>query len=795
MTGHPRPPRPAGSHATGGEPPPARADGAGLTTAQVARRVAAGQANTTPVRDARPVVHILRANLLTRFNVIIGVLAGLVLVFGSYLDSLFGLVVVVNSAIGISQELRARRTLRRLAILARAPVRVRRDGRDLQVEPEQVVRDDLVLLGIGDTVPVDGQVAADDGLEVDESLLTGEPDPVPKPVGAPLRSGSFVTAGSGGFIATRVGADSYAAGLAAEASAFSLADSELYQGINRFLRLLTWVIVPVGGLLVVRQLTSDLPLPEAVVGSVAGLAPMIPEGLVLITSVAFAVGVIRLGRRRCLVQELPAVETLARVDVLCLDKTGTLTEPGLELTRLLPVGGGDQQHLRRVLAALVAADPRPNPTMRAISQQAGPAPSWPVQARIAFSSARGYSAVSFEGEGTWFLGAPDVLLAGTDPLAGDAAVLAGQGLRVLALATARSLESPQRASAALVVLEQHLRPESAGTLRFFAAQRVSVKVLSGDNPASVGAVAAKLGIPGADRPADARQLPEDSAGLAAAMQEHPVIGRVNPHRKRALVAALQSQGHTVAMTGDGVNDTLALKQADLGVAMGTGNPAARAVAKIVLLSNDFATLPWVVAEGRRVLANIERVANLFLTKTVYAVILAVVIGLAQLPYPLLPRHITLVASLTIGIPSFLLALAPSDERARSGFVPRVLRFAVPAGLVCATASFTAYLLARGDPAGGLRQERSVATICLFLAALFVLALVARPLAPWKLAMLGATAAAFALVLTVPAARDVADLSLPDPRNTLVIAVVTLAAVGTLYILLRRTAWIPAPSRS
>ena len=768
---------------------------AGLTAGQVARRVAAGQLNATPSRDARPVGQILRANLLTRFNVIIGVLASLVLVFGSPIDALFGLVVVVNSVIGIGQELRARRTLRRLAILARAPVRVRRDGREQQVDPERVVRDDLVLVGSGDTVPVDGQVAASDGLEVDESLLTGEPDPVPKPVGAPLLSGSFVAAGSGGFTATGVGAEAYAAGLAAEASAFSLADSELYRGINRFLRLLTWIIIPVGVLLVARQLTSNLPLPEAVVGSVAGLAPMIPEGLVLITSVAFAIGVIRLGQRRCLVQELPAVETLARVDVLCLDKTGTLTEPGMVSTRLVPADNGhDPEHLRQVLAAMAAADPRPNPTMHAIAQQAGPAPPWPVRDSVPFSSARGYSALSFTDRGTWLLGAPDVLLADTDPLIAEADLLAGQGLRMLALATAPSVDSTERTGAALIVLEQQLRPDSADTLRFFAAQGVSVRVLSGDSPASVGAVAAKLGVPGADRPADARRLPADPGSLATALEEHTVVGRVDPRRKRALVSALQAQGHTVAMTGDGVNDTLALKQADLGIAMGSGSPAARAVAKIVLLSNDFAALPRVVAEGRRVLANIERVANLFLTKTVYAVILAVVIGLAQLPYPLLPRHITLVATLTIGIPSFLLALAPSDERARGGFVPRVLRFAVPAGVVCATASFTAYLLARGSD-GDLRQERSVATICLFLTALFVLALVARPLACWKLAMLGATTAAFALVLTVPAGRQVADLSLPDLRSTLVIAGVTLAACAVLYTLLRRTGWIRSTSKA
>ena len=765
---------------------------AGLTAAQVARRVATGRANLTAAPDARPVAQILRANLLTRFNVIIGLLASLVLIFGSPLDALFGLVVVANSVIGVGQELRTRRTLRRLAIVARSPVRVRRDGRDQQVYPEEVVRDDLSLLGTGDTVPVDGEVTATDGLEVDESLLTGEPDSVPKPVGAPLRSGSFVVAGSGSFTATQVGPDAYAARLAVEASAFNLADSELYRGIDRFLTWLTWVIVPVGGLLVVRQVTSDLRLPQAVVGSVAGLAPMIPEGLVLITSVALAAGVIRLGRHRCLVQELPAVETLARVDVLVLDKTGTLTEPGMVLARLMPAHPGhDPATLRRVLAALAAEDPRPNPTMRAIAEASGPAPAWPVRNHVAFSSARGYCAAELADHGTWFLGAPDVLLADDDPLTVDAVLLAGQGLRVLALATAPSLERDDRDGAALIGLEQRVRSGAADTLRFFATEQVSVRILSGDDPASVGAVAARLGVPGAEQPLDARQLPADPSALAAALADHPVIGRVEPRRKRDLVAALQAQGHTVAMTGDGVNDTLALKQADLGIAMGSGSPAARAVAKIVLLSNDFATLPRVVAEGRRVLANIERVANLFLTKTVYAITLAILIGLAQLPYPMLPRHITLVATLTIGVPSFLLALAPSSEIARPGFVARVLRFAVPAGLICAAASFSAYLLARG---GGddLRQERSVATICLFLTAVFVLLLVARPLRVWKLAMLGAVVGSFALVLAVPVTRRLAELSLPSLPDLLIIIIVTVAADVALYALLRATGWLRTP---
>lgn len=770
----------------------------GLTAAAVAERVAAGAVNAAPARQSRSVTQILRANLLTRFNALIGALAALILVFGHPIDALFGWVVVFNSAIGVVQELRAKRTLDRLAVLARAPVRVRRDGREQELPPERLVAGDLVLLGPGDKVSVDGEVRAADGLEIDESLLTGEADPVLREPGEQLLSGSFVVAGTGSFTASAVGPDAYAARLVAEASVFSLAQSELYQGINRFLRYLTWIIVPVGLLLVVRQLTSDQALPDAVVSSVAGVVPMIPEGLVLMTSIAFAMAVVRLGRRRCLVQELPAVEILARVDTLCLDKTGTLTEPGMVLTEIRRASGAPpREELLATLAALVASDPSPNPTIRAIAAGAPPPPGWPVTATIPFSSARKYSGASFPGRGSWLLGAPDVLLPAGDPLREQADRLASRGLRLLALARAGELSEPGARSApagrgvALVVLEQKLRAAAAETLRWFAEQDVAAKVISGDNPAAVGAIAGQLGLSGADRAVDARTLPEEPAELAAAVEKSTVFGRVTPHQKRAFVAGLRGRGHIVAMTGDGVNDVLALKDADLGIAMGSGSGASRAVAKVVLLDDDFTTLPQVLGEGRRVLANIERVANLFLTKTVYSVILALLVGLAHLPFPFLPRHVTLIAALTIGIPAFFLALAPSSERARGGFVPRVLRFAVPAGLACAAATFGAYLAARSNPASDLTADRSVATITLFLVAFFALTLVARPLVAWKLGLLATMASGFVLVLAVPAAREVANLTIPDPRNlAAVLAVAGLVGFG-LYAALGLAGWLPS----
>jgi cation-transporting ATPase E len=769
----------------------------GLTSAEVARRRAAGQGNVLGHRTSRSAGEIVRANVLTRFNAIIGVLLAAGLAFGAPQDALFGLVIVVNSAVGIVQELRAKRSLDALALLDAAPVTVRRDRTDVEVPPEDVVLGDLVLLRAGAKIVVDGEVTVAAGLEVDESLLTGEADPVPKVPGDPVLSGSFVPAGGGAFVVTAVGEAAYANRLVAEVRRFDLTRSELMAGINRILRAIQWLIVPVGALLVVSQLRSAATLSEAVVGSVAGIVPMIPEGLVLMTSVAFAVGVVRLARRRCLVQELPAVEVLARVDVLCVDKTGTLTEPTLEATEVEPVGeagDGDVAATLAALAALVAADPAPNPTLEAIGRlvgdHAGGTP-WRARAVVPFSSARKFSAAAFEGRGGWVLGAPDVLLPPADPARIRAEAAAAEGMRVLALGRlpdgatpAEQLPDAVRA-VALVVLRQRLRPHAAATLRELGEEGVAVKVFSGDNAASVGAVAGALGLPGADRPVDARQLPSDPWALADALAASSVFGRVSPQQKRDFVEALRGLGHVVAMTGDGVNDALALKTADLGIAMGSGSPATRGTAKVVLLDDDFATLPRLLAEGRRVLGNIERVGGLFLVKTTYSVLLALLVGVAHLPFPLLPRHVTLVGALTIGIPGFFLALAPNSERARPGFVRRVLRFAVPAGLACGVATFVAYGLALEAPESGLVADRTSAALALFLAATVALALVARPYTWWRLGLVAVMVAAFVIVAAVPFARDFFALSFSNPAD---IAFAVLAAALAAAIMIGVDRW-------
>ncbi|MEV0649039.1 HAD-IC family P-type ATPase [Phytomonospora sp. NPDC050363] len=755
----------------------------GLSAAEVAERVADGRVNTAPQRQTRNGWQILAGNLFTFFNALIGVLTVLALIFGGPKQALFGLVIVFNSAIGTIQELRAKAALDRLAIVGQAPSRVRRDGTETPVAPADLVVDDLVLIGPGEQIPVDGTITLAKGLEVDESLLTGESDPVVKHEGDEVLSGSFVAAGSGAFTVGRIGADAYAARLLAEASRFSLADSKLMAGINRFLKIITVLIVPVAILLVVSQFRSGQSLREIVVGTVAGIVPMIPEGLVLLTSIAFVVGVLRLARRRCLVQELPAIEGLARVDVLCLDKTGTLTEPGMSFGEI--VGLDDSTDARRPLAALVGADENPNPTMLAVADEVPDDPGWKLAGQVPFSSARKWSGADFGEHGAYAFGAPDVLLADLPGPLSRAQELGAGGNRVLALVGADRItgeDGPRLEGVrpiALVVLEQRLRQGVEKTLGYFAEQDVTLKIISGDNAVSVGAVAQAAGVPNADRVVDARDLSDDVGALAAALEEYTVFGRVTPQQKRGFVTALHERGHTVAMTGDGVNDVLALKEADLGVAMGSGSAAARGVAKVVLLDDDFGAMPHVVAEGRRVLGNIERVADLFLTKTIYSIALALAVGVIGLPYPFSPIHITLIGALTIGVPSFFLALAPNSERFRPGFVPRVLRFAVPAGILVALATFGAYWLARDNEDSALREDKATATITLFCVALAVLALAARPFTWWRGGLVLAMGGLFVLVLAVPFARDFFELGYGDAYNTLVGLGLAAVAIAVL----------------
>jgi cation-transporting ATPase E len=782
---------PASPHAGVHLTPPA-----GLSSAEVAERRSRGLANTGTERTSRSVAEILRANILTRFNFILGALLAVILAVGEPQDALFGLVLVANALIGIGQELRAKRTLDRLAVLSAPCARVIRDGSRREIPVADLVAGDLVDLRPGDQLVADGVVRASAGLEADESLLTGESEPVAKRPGDRLLSGSFVVAGAGGYQATEVGARAYARRLAAEARRFGLVRSELMDGINRILQYVTWVIMPLAVLLLASQLHARDTVREALTGTVAALVGVVPQGLVLLTSVAFGVAAITLARRRVLVQQLPAVEGLARVDVLCVDKTGTLTDGTIAFDSLVRLGG--QAPVAEALGAL-AADEARNATLGAIGQAFPPPGGWERTGSVPFSSARKWSAASFAGHGTWVLGAPEMVLPGEQHAQlSQAAELAAGGHRVLVLAhaegplTSETLPLGLRATA-FIVLTERLRPDAAETLAYFAAQGVAVKVLSGDSPRTVAAVAARAGLPGASTPVDARSLPADTDALAQVLEEHTVFGRVTPHQKQAMVKALQARGHTVAMTGDGVNDVLALKLADLGIAMGSGVAATKAVAELVLLDGRFAALPGVVAEGRRVTANIERVANLFVTKTVWTALLAIAVSLALLPYPFLPRHLTIIDTLTIGVPSFFLALAPNQRRYLPGFAGRVLRFAIPAGSIVAAATLAVYALAR---AAGLSlvQQRTAAVLVAFILSLCVLVLLAIPLTWRRMLLACAALAAFAMLFPLPAVRGFYALELPrgELGIVLLIAGAGVASLASFWVVSRRRSRPPRP---
>lgn len=768
----------------------------GLTEAEVAQRVAEGKSNDVPTRAARSISDIIRGNVFTRINAILGVLFLIVMSTGSVINGAFGLLIIANSAIGIIQEIRAKQTLDKLAIVGQAKPTVRRESGSRAVLPSEVVLDDIIELGPGDQIVVDGEVIEESNLEVDESLLTGEADPIVKGVGEAVMSGSFVVAGSGAYRATKVGHEAYAAKLAEEASKFTLVKSELRNGINKILQFITYLLVPAGLLTIYTQLfTTHADWHDAVLRMVGALVPMVPEGLVLMTSIAFAVGVVRLGRRQCLVNELPAIEGLARVDVVCADKTGTLTENGMRVSDLKSFTADD---VAQVLAQLAADDARPNASMAAIAEAYKMPPGWAATATAPFKSATKWSGASYGEHGNWVIGAPDVLLDSGSPVAEQAEEIGAKGLRVLLVGSSDlAVDAPQApgtvAPVALVVLEQRIRPDAGETLDYFASQHVSVKVISGDNAVSVGAVAGKLGLHG--ETLDARQLPHEPEQLAEALEEYTTFGRVRPDQKRAMVHALQSRGHTVAMTGDGVNDVLALKDADIGVAMGSGSSASRAVAQIVLLDNKFATLPYVVGEGRRVIGNIERVSNLFLTKTVYSVLLAILVGLAGLSsklfdtdpllFPFQPIHVTIAAWFTIGIPAFILSLAPNNERAHSGFVRRVMTAALPSGLVVGTATFVSYLVAyQGREASAVEQTQAstAALITLLVSSLWVLSVVARPYEWWRVALVAISGLAYVLIFCLPLAQR---LFMLDPTNLKVTGIalgIGLVGAGLIEVL-------------
>ncbi len=781
---------------------------AGLSTDDVAVRIESGLTNVTSNDSSRSLWDIFRANVLTLFNAIVAGSFVLLLLFGQWRDALFGFAAVSNALIGVVQEYRAKKSLDRLAVLNSPRARVLRDGAVQEIHIEDVVRDDVLVLRAGDQVPADGVILDADGLEVDESLLTGESDAVQKAAGAEVLSGSSIVSGQGRAVVTRVGAESFASRLTAEAKRFSLVQSEIRRGLDRILRWITLALLPIMAIVVNGQMQGQGGWQQAIatgtwktasVGAVASVIAMIPLGLVLMTSVAFAVGAVRLARQKVLIQELAAVEGLARVDVLCLDKTGTLTVGRIvfdavhELDTEAPAGW-------KQALGWFGADPNANATARCLTE-AFPADTLRPLDSVPFSSGRKWSAVSFPAgttmSGTWLLGAPEiVLLPGTpepDSTLRTAAGLASTGLRTLVLAHApgtsftrndnEEVLPAQADPAVLLTFREQVRPDAAQTMSFFRDQGVELKIISGDDPRTVTAVAREVGVE-TDGGFDARELPEDPDELADVMEQHTVFGRVTPAQKKDMVRALQRRGHVVAMTGDGVNDALALKEADIGIAMDSAAAATKAVSRLVLLDGRFDRLPGVVAEGRQVIANIERVSMLFLAKTAYAVILSVTFGALLWGFPFLPRQLSATDGITIGIPAFFLALMPNTRRYRAGFLKRSLSFAVPAGLIIALAvlSINAYALLAGQGTGPAVRTGSV--LVLTLIALWVLVVLSRPLNRWRMLIVGVMYAALAMLLTVPLLRDFFDFTLPEQEHLTATALIALAGCLAVELLHR-----------
>jgi cation-transporting ATPase E len=745
----------------------------GLSAAEVADRVARGLTNSIPSAPTRTVGEIIRGNVFTPINAVVGILAAMVIAAGSPKDALFGGVIVANSVIGVVQELRAKKVLDQLSVVNAPRAQAVRDGNVTELQVHELVQDDVVELRAGAQVVADGTVLTSENLEIDESLLTGEADPVVKTEGDDVLSGSAVVAGTGRMVITKVGAENYAAKLAEEARRFTLVNSPLRNDVNRIVTWVGYLIIPVGLLLASSQFfRRDETWQASVISTVAGLVGMVPEGLVLLTSVAFAVGVVRLAGKRCLVQELPAIEVLARVDVLCADKTGTITEGSLAVSGVQPLDDVDAAAIDAALAALAQLDPDPNATSKALNEHFQETTTWKVTGRVPFSSARKWSAMTFEEHGSWILGAPENVL--TDDFTGErkeqVEAHAAEGQRVLVLATtdatfANGAEAtlPAVQPVAWVLLEDVVRHDAAATLQYFADQGVTVKVISGDNNVTVGAVARRAGLAAWEDNVNATTLPpDDSSEFADAIEQGTVFGRVTPHQKRAMVQALQARGHVVAMTGDGVNDVLALKDSDCGVAMASGSEATRGVAQLVLMDSNFSALPEVVSEGRRVINNIERVASLFLAKTVYSVILSILTGVFALAYPLRPIHLSILSWCTIGVPAFFLALEPNDQRVNEGFLRRVLGRAVPAGVVIAGATMAVFAIALLDESIDSNHARSVAVLVAGSVALINLYRVARPLNPLRIALVATMSGLFALAFMVPWTRDLFELPLTEP---------------------------------
>lgn len=659
----------------------------GLSPQQVLERQKNGLRNQMPPTNTKPTGQIVRENILTFFNLIFVVLALALVLSGSSVKNMTFLVVAVfNTLIGIYQELRAKRAVDKLTLVAAGSLTAIRSGQRISVRTDQLVRDDIVEFAAGNQICADA-VLRQGQLQVNEALLTGEADAIVKNPGDALRSGSYVISGRGLAELTAVGADSYAAKLAFEARRdVRSTKSEMMKALTRLITVVGIALIPMGIILFIRQLQAQ-EFSSAVDNTVAALIGMIPEGLYLLTSVAMAASALKLSKKRVLLQDMNCIETLARVDVLCVDKTGTITQPGMEVMDVYPLCKErfSYENIEEILAAFYHGQEPDNETAKAMSVQFSRQTSWKAQKRVAFSSEAKWSGADFGENGSYLVGAPEFILGDRyDAIRELAELPSVQGCRVLLLASYEG-EMDQKADSALatpialIYLSNRIRPDAPETFRYFAQQGVSVRVISGDNPHTVSQVAQEAGIEHAERYVDATTLRSEQ-DYEEAVKRYTVFGRVTPEQKRLLVGAFHAQGHTVAMTGDGVNDVLALKDADCGIAMASGAQAASQIAQIVLLDSQFSAMPEIVAEGRRVINNIQRAATLFLVKNIFSFALTLLLLFIDLPYPLQPIHLSLISALTIGVPSFFLALEPNYAIVTGKFMRNVIRRALPGGL-------------------------------------------------------------------------------------------------------------------
>lgn len=672
----------------------------GLTDKEVRERVIRGEVNKLPKAPSRTLAQMIRANFFNIFNAINIFLAIIVLAAGSIKNTVFAFVIIINSVIGVMQELNARKTLEKLSVISKAHAIVIRDGKRITISVEELVMDDVVYLSTGQQILADCELVKSDEIEIDESMLSGEGDPVFKLEGDRLLSGSFVVSGEGLATVIEVGQETYSSQLAEEAKKFKIVKSELQSSISKIIKLLLWIVGPMSLVLSYTQMRyANLGWRESAIGTVSGIIGMIPEGLVLLTSATFIVSVVKLAKYKTLVQQLSATEILARVDVLCMDKTGTVTEGKLKLKDVVPLGNENISNINKALGILSHNLPSKNPTQVAILERYEDVKNICILEKVPFSSRRKWGGINIRDFGIWILGAPEILLGDNyEKYKEQVEKEARKGRRVLLLAKSKgkTIEdgiNDTLIEVALILIEDVIRAEAPEVINFFKEQGVELKVISGDNPVTVSAVSKRAGVFGAENYIDARKLPTDINELKDIVDKYTVFGRVTPHQKKSIVKALQKNEHIVAMTGDGVNDVLALKESDCGIAMANGSDATKAVAQLVLLNSDFGALPKVVAEGRKQINNLERVSELYLSKTALFVLLSILFSILRLSYPMDPIQSSLVGGCAIGIPSFILAMLPYKGRIKGNFLKRILSVSIPNGIIMGAFVTIAYVIA------------------------------------------------------------------------------------------------------